>query len=167
MLEITQNSSSSNSSSSRRTVILFLCPSAHIWTPRSDPCAVMQAVSWRVLRPPCVCLCCCYVRQPSVPPVVLTARFWLSRSRWDPAYLLPHVLLLRRCGGVAAWRRGGAHLHVRCVWGRMDVLPARWHWPSFCVITEQHTLSLSHGRNTDFNSRSHLTQTGFTPSDWT
>ena len=54
MLEITQNSSSSSSSSSRRTVILSLCPSAHIWTPRSDPCAVMQAVSWRGLRPPCV-----------------------------------------------------------------------------------------------------------------
>lgn len=103
MLEITQNSSSS--SSSRRTVILSLRPSAHIWTPRSHPCAVMQAVSWRVLRPPRVCVFVLLLCKAAVRP---------SRRLLGPVLaLMKQVrpgLLSATCSpaAAAAWRGGVA-----------------------------------------------------------
>lgn len=81
-----------------------------------------------------VCLCCRYVSELSIP------------QRRSPAALIGRGLLLIkqvRLGLLTARRLASRHIFSAglglicmrgvCEDGWMDVLPARWHWPIFCV----------------------------------
>lgn len=79
------------------------------------------------------CLCCLYVSKLSMfwykLLLLVSAPFCFSWSRWDSASFLHCDSHLATCSPVAAW---GSFACAVCVWGWMDVLPARWLWPIFC-----------------------------------